>query len=88
MLIGLKFKPDYSRGERVGTSDLLDCGSNPEKSTVSEKKLSSNELKGSITSQDAEVVAKIVAGPRTTNGDFLWYGTYLAGTIRNGGDSD
>jgi feruloyl esterase len=29
---------------------------------------------GSITAQDAAVVAKIVAGARTTSGDFLWYG--------------
>lgn len=29
---------------------------------------------GTITAQDAEVVAKIVAGPRTTSGNFLWYG--------------
>jgi feruloyl esterase len=29
---------------------------------------------GTITAQDAAVVAKIVAGARTTKGDFLWYG--------------
>ena len=29
---------------------------------------------GTITAQDADVVAKIVAGPRTTSGNFLWYG--------------
>lgn len=29
---------------------------------------------GTITAQDAAVVAKIVEGPRTTSGDFLWYG--------------
>ena len=29
---------------------------------------------GTITAKDAEVVRKIVAGPRTTSGDFLWYG--------------
>jgi hypothetical protein len=29
---------------------------------------------GTITAQDAAVVAKIVAGPRTTDGQFLWYG--------------
>ena len=29
---------------------------------------------GTITAQDAQVVAKIIAGPRTTGGDFLWYG--------------
>jgi hypothetical protein len=47
---------------------------------------------GTITAQDAAVVAKIVAGPRTTSGDFLWYGltwgasfSGLANTITNGG---
>jgi feruloyl esterase len=29
---------------------------------------------GTITEQDASIVAKILAGPRTTSGDFLWYG--------------
>ena len=29
---------------------------------------------GTITAQDAAVVAKIVGGPSTTSGDFLWYG--------------
>jgi feruloyl esterase len=29
---------------------------------------------GTITAQDAAVVEKIVQGPRTTTGDFLWYG--------------
>jgi hypothetical protein len=29
---------------------------------------------GTITAQDADVVARIIAGPRTTSGDFLWYG--------------
>jgi feruloyl esterase len=29
---------------------------------------------GTITAQDAAVVEKISAGPRTTSGDFLWYG--------------
>jgi Tannase and feruloyl esterase len=29
---------------------------------------------GTITAQDAAVVAKIVAGPRSTGGKFLWYG--------------
>jgi Tannase and feruloyl esterase len=29
---------------------------------------------GTITAQDAAVVAKIGEGPRTTDGDFLWYG--------------
>ena len=29
---------------------------------------------GTITAQDAAIVARIVAGPRTTSGDFLWYG--------------
>jgi feruloyl esterase len=29
---------------------------------------------GTITAQDADVVAKIVAGPRTTSRNFLWYG--------------
>jgi feruloyl esterase len=29
---------------------------------------------GTITAQDAAIVAKILAGPRTTTGDFLWYG--------------
>jgi hypothetical protein len=29
---------------------------------------------GTITAQDAAVVAKIIAGPRTTSGDFLWFG--------------
>jgi len=29
---------------------------------------------GTITAQDADVIAKIVAGPRTTSGNFLWYG--------------
>jgi Tannase and feruloyl esterase len=29
---------------------------------------------GTITAQDAAVVAKISDGPRTTGGDFLWYG--------------
>jgi len=47
---------------------------------------------GTITAQDAAVVAKILAGPRTTTGDFLWYGltpgtTFagLAGTTSTGG---
>jgi Tannase and feruloyl esterase len=39
---------------------------------------------GTITAQDAAVVAKIVAGPRTTDGDFLWYGL-LWGTSFGGG---
>jgi feruloyl esterase len=29
---------------------------------------------GTITAQDAAVVAKILAGPRSVTGDFLWYG--------------
>ena len=29
---------------------------------------------GTITAQDADVVARIAAGPRTTSGGFLWYG--------------
>jgi feruloyl esterase len=29
---------------------------------------------GTITAQDADVVAKILAGPRGSGGDFLWYG--------------
>jgi hypothetical protein len=29
---------------------------------------------GTITAQDADIVAKIVAGPRSTSGEFLWYG--------------
>jgi feruloyl esterase len=29
---------------------------------------------GTITAQDADVVARIVQGPRTTTGNFLWYG--------------
>src|SRR5262249_17105208 len=29
---------------------------------------------GPITAQDAAIVARIVAGPRTTDGTFLWYG--------------
>jgi Tannase and feruloyl esterase len=29
---------------------------------------------GTITAQDAAIVARIVAGPRTTDGTFLWYG--------------
>jgi feruloyl esterase len=29
---------------------------------------------GTITAQDADVVRKIVAGARSTSGDFLWYG--------------
>ena len=29
---------------------------------------------GTITGQDATVVSKLVAGPRTTDGAFLWYG--------------
>ena len=47
---------------------------------------------GTITPQDAAVVAKIVAGPRTTTGDFLWYGltwgasfSGLANTTTTGG---
>src|SRR5215471_1250707 len=53
---------------------------------------------GTITAQDADVVAQIVAGPRTTSGDFLWYGPLwgapfagdtlgsgLANTMTNGG---
>lgn len=47
---------------------------------------------GTITAQDAAIVAKIVAGPRTTSGDFLWYGltwgtTFqgLANTTTSGG---
>jgi hypothetical protein len=39
---------------------------------------------GTITAQDAAVVAKIAAGPRTTDGDFLWYGL-LWGTSFGGG---
>ena len=42
---------------------------------------------GTITAQDADVVAKIVAGPRTTSGSFLWYGLTwgapFAGPITN-----
>jgi hypothetical protein len=47
---------------------------------------------GTITAQDAAVVAKIVAGPRTTGGDLLWYGLTwgasfggLANTTTSGG---
>ena len=29
---------------------------------------------GTITAQDAAVVAKIAGGARTTSGDFVWYG--------------
>jgi feruloyl esterase len=46
---------------------------------------------GAITTQDAAVVAKIFAGPRTTSGDFLWYGLMpgtpfsgVAGTTTSG----
>jgi feruloyl esterase len=42
---------------------------------------------GTITAQDADVVAKIVAGARTTGGDFLWYGLTwgapFAGPVQN-----
>lgn len=41
---------------------------------------------GIITAKDAAVVAKILAGPRTTTGEFLWYGltpgTSFAGLAR------
>jgi feruloyl esterase len=47
---------------------------------------------GTITAEDANVVAKIVEGPRSTNGDFLWYGLTwgssfggLANTTATGG---
>jgi feruloyl esterase len=47
---------------------------------------------GAITAQDAGVVAKILAGPRSTTGEFLWYGLTpgtsfagLAGTTATGG---
>jgi hypothetical protein len=36
---------------------------------------------GTITAQDAAVVAKIVAGPRTTGGKFLWYGPTWGATF-------
>lgn len=46
---------------------------------------------GTITAQDAAIVARIVAGPRTTSGTFLWYGlpwgasfSGLANTITSG----
>jgi feruloyl esterase len=42
---------------------------------------------GTITAQDADIVAKIVAGPRTPSGRFLWYGLTwgapFAGPITN-----
>ena len=42
---------------------------------------------GTITAQDADIVAKIVAGPRTTGGEFLWYGLTwgapFAGPVEN-----
>ncbi|MBV9580994.1 MAG: tannase/feruloyl esterase family alpha/beta hydrolase [Chloroflexi bacterium] len=42
---------------------------------------------GTITAQDADVVARIVAGPRTSSGNFLWYGLTwgapFAGPITN-----
>lgn len=41
---------------------------------------------GTITTQDASIVEKIFAGPRSTTGDFLWYGltpgTSFAGLAR------
>ena len=47
---------------------------------------------GTITAADANVVARIVNGPRTTSGDFLWYGLTwgssfggLANTTATGG---
>ncbi len=47
---------------------------------------------GTITAQDASVVEKILAGPRTATGEFLWYGLALgtpfgalAGTTTTGG---
>jgi tannase/feruloyl esterase len=47
---------------------------------------------GTITAQDANVVSRIVNGPRTTTGDFLWYGLTwgssfggLANTTATGG---
>jgi hypothetical protein len=47
---------------------------------------------GTITAQDAAVVTKILAGPRSTTGEFLWYGLTpgssfagLAGTTTTGG---
>jgi feruloyl esterase len=49
---------------------------------------------GTITAQDAAVVAKILAGPRSTMGEFLWYGltpgtsfAALAGTTTAGGST-
>ena len=38
---------------------------------------------GTITAQDAAVVAKIVNGTRATSGDFLWYGP--RGALRSPG---
>jgi hypothetical protein len=47
---------------------------------------------GTITAQDASIVAKILAGPRSTTGQFLWYGLEpgapfagLANTVTSGG---
>ena len=44
---------------------------------------------GTITAQDAAVVAKIVNGTRATSGDFLWYGptwgTSFAGEVLGAG---
>jgi hypothetical protein len=46
---------------------------------------------GTVTSQDAAIVEKIFAGPRSTSGQFLWYGLTpgtsfagLAGTVTKG----
>ena len=36
---------------------------------------------GTITAQDADVVKKIVAGARSTSGDFLWYGLQWGATF-------
>jgi feruloyl esterase len=47
---------------------------------------------GTITAQDAAVVAKILAGPRSSTGEFMWYGltpgtqlSALAGSTTSGG---